>query len=246
MKAKKLKKTTIKKIVLLLIGALLIIIDQGAKFLLTQKNLTLIPNILNINYLQNEGVAFGIFDGDLMLIMVVTAVILGFLVKLIIHYFNENKFVYATSLILVLSGGFSNLIDRMLRGFVVDYINITLFSFPVFNIADMLITIGVIILFILIVRDLIIPERKRKEKKEKKLEKKEKARKIKLDKMEQKLDDKIEKVVKEEKIKDKENSKIKIEKDSDENKKQENKSTANNITYTVNSTKNKIKNKKNK
>ena len=129
MKAKKINRTTKKKIILLLIGVFLIIIDQAAKFLLTQKELTLIPNILNIRYLQNEGVVFGLFNGDLLVIMAVTAVILGFIVKLIIHYFNEKKFVYATSLILILSGGFSNLLDRILRGYVIDYINITYLIF---------------------------------------------------------------------------------------------------------------------
>ena len=202
MKAKKINRTTKKKIILLLIGVFLIIIDQAAKFLLTQKELTLIPNVLNISYLQNEGVVFGLFNGDLLVIMAVTAVILGFIVKLIIHYFNEKKFVYATSLILILSGGFSNLLDRILRGYVIDYINITLFKFPIFNIADILITLGVIILFILVIRDLIVPERKRKEKKEKKLKKKEEAMKAKVKKMEEKLDTKIEEVVKEEKEKE--------------------------------------------
>lgn len=190
-----------KKIILVLIGIILIIIDQTAKFLLSGRNFTLISNILDIKYSQNEGIAFGIFNGDLLVIMAVTAVIIGFLIKLIINYFNKQKYLYATSLILIVSGGISNFIDRLLRGSVVDYLNITFFNFPIFNIADMLITIGVLILFVLVVRDLIVPERKRKEKKEQKLKKKEEAMKLKVNKLEQKLDSKIEKVVKEEKKK---------------------------------------------
>lgn len=198
MKTKKINGITKKKIILLLIGVVFIVIDQVAKFLFTGKSFTLITNVLNINCLPNNGILFGIFDGDLLVIMAVTAVILGFLVKAIIHYFNEKKFIYATSLILVLAGGFSNFIDRLLRGYVVDYLNITLFSFPIFNIADLIITIGIIILFILLVRDLISPEKRRKEKKTKKLKKKEQAMKIKVNKMEQELDSKIEQIVKEE------------------------------------------------
>ena len=190
-----------KKIILVLIGIILIIIDQTAKFLLSGRNFTLISNIVDIKYSQNEGIAFGIFNGDLLVIMAVTAVIIGFLIKLIINYFNKQKYLYATSLILIVSGGISNFIDRLLRGSVVDYLNITFFNFPIFNIADMLITIGVLILFVLVVRDLIVPERKRKEKKEQKLKKKEEAMKLKVNKLEQKLDSKIEKVVKEEKKK---------------------------------------------
>ncbi len=237
MKIKKINEATKKKIILLLIGLLLVIVDQVAKFLLIDKDITLIPNVLSLKFLQNDGIAFGMLNGDLMLIMVVTAVILGFIIKLIIHYFNEKKFIYATPLILLLAGGFSNLIDRILRGYVVDYINIQFFSFPIFNIADMLITIGVIMLFILVVRDLIIPERKRKEKKEKRLEKKEEKKIAKKNKKEEKIEGK------EEKFKDKENSKTKIENDNDEKKVQEN---TNNVTYTVNSKKNKNKNKKSK
>ena len=190
-----------KKIILILIGVILIVIDQTAKFLLSGKNFTLIANTLDIEYSQNEGIAFEIFNGDLLVIMAVTAVIIGFLIKLIINYFNKEKYLYATSLILVVSGGISNLIDRLLRGYVVDYLNITLFSFPIFNLADMLITIGLLILFVLVVRDLIVPERKRKAKKEQKLKKKEEAMKVKVNELEQKLDSKIEKVVKEEKKK---------------------------------------------
>ena len=205
MKTKKINGTTKKKIILLLIGVVFIVIDQVAKFLFTGKSFTLITNVLNINYLPNNGILFGIFDGDLLVIMAVTAVILGFLVKAIIHYFNEKKFIYSASLILVLAGGFSNFIDRILKGYVVDYLNITLFSFPIFSIADIIITIGVIMLFILLIRDLISPERKRKEKKAKKLKKKKQNIKIKVEKIEKELDDKIEQVLKEEKNKENKN-----------------------------------------
>lgn len=203
MELKKINRSTKKKIVLILIGVILVIIDQFAKFFLVGKNFTLIANTLNIDYYQNEGLAFSLFDGDLLVIMAITAVILGFLVKLIINYFNENKFVYATSLIFIVSGGFSNLIDRILKGYVVDYLNVTLFNFPIFNLADILITVGIIILFVLVLRDLIVPERKRKEKKEKKLKKKRETEKIRIAKLEEKLDNKIEEVVKEEEEKEK-------------------------------------------
>lgn len=173
MKLKKPRKSTIRKIVILFIGLLLIIFDQILKFVLINNNQTLIPNLLNINYSQNTGIAFGALSSDLMLIMVITVVILGFVLKMMVHYFKEKKYVYSTSLMLVFAGGFSNLLDRFLRGYVIDYLEIKVFSFPIFNFADILVTIGVLLLFILIVRDLIVPERKRKEKKLNKLKKKE-------------------------------------------------------------------------
>lgn len=173
MKLKKPRKSTIRKIVILFIGLLLIIFDQILKFVLINKNQTLIPNLLNINYSQNTGIAFGALSSDIMLIMVITVVILGFILKLMVHYFNEKRYVYSTSLMLVFAGGFSNLLDRFLRGYVIDYLEIKVFNFPIFNFADILVTIGVLLLFILIIHDLIVPERKRKAKKLNKLKKKE-------------------------------------------------------------------------
>ena len=60
------------------------------------------------------------------------------------------------SLILVLVGGFGNLIDRIFRGHVIDFININLFNFPVFNMADIYITVGAIILLIVIIKQFFI------------------------------------------------------------------------------------------
>lgn len=166
------KKSTKKKIIILLIGLLLLIIDQVAKFMLINQNILLIPDVLEFSYSENSGVVLGLIQGDMMIIMIVSIVILGILARLLKKYFDKGRLVYATALVLVFAGGLSNLIDRILRGFVVDYLQIKLFSFPIFNLADLLIIIGIIILFVLIIIDLVVPEKKRKEKEEIKKEKK--------------------------------------------------------------------------
>ncbi len=177
MEKKKINKSMKKKIILLSIGLILLIIDQIAKILFINKNIVIIQNVLELNYYENTGIAFGILSGDIMLIMVVTAIILGIIVKLLRYYLDKQKFLYSSALILVLVGGLSNLLDRFLHGFVIDYIQIKLFSFPIINLADIFITIGIVILFVLIIRDIIMPENKRKKIKEEKIKKKEEKQK---------------------------------------------------------------------
>ena len=166
------KKSTKKKIIILLIGLLLLIIDQIAKFMLINQNIILVPDVLEFSYSENSGVVLGLFEVDMMIIMIVSIVILGILARLMKKYFDKERLAYATALVLVFAGGLSNLIDRILRGFVVDHLQIKLFSFPIFNLADLLIMIGIILLFVLIIIDLVVPEKKRKEKEEIKKEKK--------------------------------------------------------------------------
>lgn len=173
MKEGKLSVSTKKKLILFILGILLIIIDQILKIMSIKTNISLFSGTINYSYFESDGFILNLFHIDLVIVMVVTAIILGFISKLIIYYFKEKKFIYAFPLVLILAGGFSNLLDRFLNGYVVDYLRIISFSFPSFNISDILIVLGIIILFVLILRDLIIPERKRREKKKKRLQRKE-------------------------------------------------------------------------
>lgn len=184
MKKGRIKRTTKKKTIVLIIGILLVIIDQAMKFLSVDKSLVLIPSFVDINYSQSDTIIFGLFDIDLFAAMTITFVILGFITKLMIYYFNKRKFLHSTSLIFILSGGFSNLLDRILKGYVVDYIDITLFNFSI-SLADFLIVFGIVIFVILLLIDLIYPERKRRKKRKAKLMKKK-------EKQEEKMDKKIE------------------------------------------------------
>ena len=107
------------------------------------------------------------------------------------------------TLLLILDGIVYNLVNYFYEIFLF-LAKINIFSNNDYEeiVQSIYIVLGVIMLFILVIRDLIVPERKRKEKKEKKLKKKEEAMKAKVKKMEKKLDTKIEEVVKEEKEKE--------------------------------------------
>ena len=148
------------KIIFYIVFVLIILIDQIAKLLIIQKNVIVIPNFLNLTYTQNTGVAFGILPNNLILIISANIVVLG----LIIKFLRENKetmnYPVIISLMLILSGGVSNLIDRIFRGYVIDFIDINLFNFPVFNIADIFVTIGVLIFIVIIIKQLFFSNNK--------------------------------------------------------------------------------------
>ena len=144
-----------KKIVLI-IGAILLLLDQIIKFIVIDNNFVLIPGFLNLSYTENTGIAFGLNENNVILIILVNVVILGIIIKFLKENMDKIDMLEFISLILVLVGGVGNLIDRIFRGHVIDFININLFNFPVFNMADIYITVGAIILLIVIIKQFFI------------------------------------------------------------------------------------------
>ena len=144
-----------KKIVLI-IGTILLLLDQIIKFIVIDNNFVLIPGFLNLSYTENTGIAFGLNENNVILIILVNIVILGIIIKFLKENMDKIDMLEFISLILVLVGGFGNLIDRIFRGHVIDFININLFNFPVFNMADIYITVGAIILLIVIIKQFFI------------------------------------------------------------------------------------------
>lgn len=140
-----------KKNIILIIS--LIAIDQIIKllvfkFLEPTGSVTLINGVISLTYLENTGAAFGLWNNRWMLIGI-NLLILFTIIKLVsskkYEFTNTVKLAYS----LVLAGGTTNLIDRIFRGFVIDYIDISeLFYYPVFNFADICIILGIIIVMI--------------------------------------------------------------------------------------------------
>ena len=127
-----------------LIGIVIIIIDQLSKNLIIDKNISIISKFLEFNYTQNTGGAFGV--GKINYIIIISIfIIIGIIAFLIIENKKNTNYI---SFIILLSGSISNLIDRIFRGFVIDFIDINLFNFPNFNIADICIILGVIFIVI--------------------------------------------------------------------------------------------------
>ena len=104
--------------------------------------------ILNLTYLENNGAVFGSFSGMRFMLIGVTAVMIIVCSFMLIKNYKKSKF-FSWSLALVISGGIGNLIDRIFRnGRVVDYFDVKLFNFAIFNFADCCVVIGVIMLMI--------------------------------------------------------------------------------------------------
>lgn len=117
----------------------IIVCDQVTKLLSINLYKIIIPKILDIKYVENKGAAFSIFETKTVLIISLT-----FIIALLIYWRRtKNKTIKNIALTLMLSGSIGNLIDRMFRGYVIDFIKITLIdNLPVFNIADISIAIG--------------------------------------------------------------------------------------------------------
>ena len=139
-----------------IIGIIIILIDQLTKFLLLNKNFTIIPNFLNITYTENRGGAFGI--GTSTIITIISIIIIVGILIYIIH--ERKKNINYIPFILILAGSIGNLIDRICKGFVVDYIDINLFNYPAFNIADICIVLGVLIILIQMIKKIFFDSKK--------------------------------------------------------------------------------------
>lgn len=128
---------------------ILITIDQVLKAIVV--NQAILPDA-KIDYIKNFGGAFGIGGDSTLFFVLVNIVVLGIIIKFILSQKDRVDRKTSISFTLILAGGISNVIDRIARGCVVDYIDITkYFKFPVFNIADIYIVIGWIMLFICII-----------------------------------------------------------------------------------------------
>ena len=125
------------------------IIDQLSKIYINYNFHKLLNKdivIFTIDYVRNYGAAFNILSGSrlfLTLISIISTIILSYFI-----FISDNKVINKYGLSFILAGSIGNGIDRILNGFVIDFIKIKFIDFPVFNIADIVINIGVLILII--------------------------------------------------------------------------------------------------
>lgn len=129
----------------------LIIIDQIAKIAIIKNiynsNLTVINGILNFTYTENTGGAFSIGNNSTIMFIIVSIIVIAIITKFIISKKEELSLNIQIALSLILSGGIGNLIDRIIRGFVIDFIDFNpLIKYPIFNIADIYIVVGCVII----------------------------------------------------------------------------------------------------
>ena len=140
-------------IVVLMASAVLVVIDQLIKSwalntLAGASSVVVIPGLLQLTYVENRGAAFGIFQGKVGLLSIITmAVLIVAIFLLLTGKLKHRLLIWSVGLII--AGGAGNLIDRLTRTFVVDYLDISpLFQFPVFNFADCCVVVGTCLLAI--------------------------------------------------------------------------------------------------
>lgn len=142
----------------LLVVVGLVGVDQLTKyyavlFLKEQPSVVLWDNVFELKYIPNDGIAFSLFEGYYWLIIPITALAMVFVFILLWRSSLSRHWMFKTSCILILAGGVGNLIDRVVFGYVVDFLYFRLIDFPVFNVADCFVVIGaaVLIIFVLFV-----------------------------------------------------------------------------------------------
>ena len=149
----KLREAFMAYILMAVFAALILIADQLTKFLTVAKiplygKVDFLPGIVSLTYVQNDGAAFSMLEGQQWLFAVVFAVFAAF----IIWEFSKKRLPFTTferfCIVAVFAGGLGNMIDRLRLGYVVDMIATDFMNFPVFNVADIFITCGCILLML--------------------------------------------------------------------------------------------------
>ena len=144
---------------LVIIASGLLIIDQITKFAVRSRmevgeTLPVFRGVLDFTYVQNRGAAFSLFQNSQLVTVVLPIITIVAGVIFLFHLRKNKEKLAEFGVLLIMSGGIGNLIDRTVLGFVTDMISVG--SFPVFNVADICVTVGCAILILW----LIIGDRK--------------------------------------------------------------------------------------
>lgn len=144
-------------IIYLLFSGVIIGLDQLMKFWTVEnffigQEQSLIPNVFSLTYLQNTGGAFSLLEGQRIFFIIISIVAVIVVVYFLHKYLKESKWL-TIGLSLFLAGAIGNFIDRFRLGYVVDMFQLDFVRFPIFNIADVALTIGVALIIIYLFLD---------------------------------------------------------------------------------------------
>ena len=140
----------------ILIGIILVFLDQYTKylaetFLKPKGYVTVIPGVLELRYLENRGAAFGMLQNRQWIFVVFAICCVILCCWYVFRLAAEDRHLASAVCLSVLAAGASgNLIDRVARGSVIDFIYVSLIHFPVFNVADICVSVSTIVLVFLV------------------------------------------------------------------------------------------------
>lgn len=155
--------------ILIAVIALAVGLDQLTKWLAVvylqgEPSFPLWEDVLHFTFVKNEGAAFGMLSNHRWVFMIFSTVaIIG--ISIYLFGFCKEKNWVKISLAMIIGGGIGNMIDRVLLGYVVDFIDFTLINFAVFNVADSFVTVGAGILIFYYLREVVLEIRAERAKK---------------------------------------------------------------------------------
>lgn len=132
----------------------------AVKSLLPIKTVPLWKDVFHLTYVENRGAAFGVFQNGRVFFIVVTVLVIAFGIFALYKYYKNSK-LPKIAITFIIAGATGNLIDRIFRGFVVDFLDFRLINFPVFNVADIFVVIGAVLFAIFIIFFDEAPKRKK-------------------------------------------------------------------------------------
>lgn len=147
-----------KKILVVDFVALILLVaaDQLTKYIVVlhlkgQNAFSIFPGVLELNYLENRGAAFGMLQNQKVFFLFVGAIILSVILFVVFKAPDHKKYnVMHVFLVMIAAGAIGNMVDRVRLDYVVDFISFVLINFPIFNVADIYVTCAMAGLFILI------------------------------------------------------------------------------------------------
>ena len=146
----------------IVLAVILIAFDQFTKWLAVtrlkgQEAFVLIEGVFELDYLENRGVAFGMFQNQRWPILIFGAIFMLIIIFIIFRLPEGKKYnILQILLVCIVAGGIGNMIDRFFLGYVVDFFSFVLINYPIFNVADCYVvcaTIGLFIMFLFVFKD---------------------------------------------------------------------------------------------
>ena len=136
-----------------IIAIIAVIIDQVTKTIIRSKlhlneSIPVIPSILHITYTENTGAAFSIFSGQVQTLTIISIIATIIIIAFCVLEKNKFSLIQIICWGLLLGGTDGNLIDRLFRSSVTDFIDFTIINFPVFNFADIFIDVGAFLIIV--------------------------------------------------------------------------------------------------
>ena len=147
-------------ILYLLIIAAGILLDQLSKaivvaYLKPIRDLPLIEGVFHFTYSENRGAAFGILSNDRWVFMLVSSVMIVGMLAYLFYPKKQMGQLFSVAMAIVVSGGIGNMIDRLILGYVVDFLNFELINFAIFNVADSFVCVGAGIMVLAIILEMV-------------------------------------------------------------------------------------------